>query len=129
MLAAHTLSTILTEFLAYEVLTAVINKNFILWFITPCSQLKVNRRFGGIYRLHIQSRRICPARNQRGSRWPQAGSLLGLFFKFEDGGDISPRGVGRLSMGYIELLTEFISDLFLFIHSHLSNTEHRCRVG
>jgi hypothetical protein len=26
--------------------------------ITPCSLLKVNRRFGGIYRLHLQGRRI-----------------------------------------------------------------------
>jgi hypothetical protein len=26
----------------------------IFWDITPCSQLKVNRRFGGIYHLHLQ---------------------------------------------------------------------------
>jgi hypothetical protein len=30
--------------------------------------LKVNRRFGGKYRLHIQGRRINGARNQRESR-------------------------------------------------------------
>jgi hypothetical protein len=26
----------------------------IYWDITPCSQLKVRRRFGGTYRLHLQ---------------------------------------------------------------------------
>jgi hypothetical protein len=30
----------------FEVLTAVVTKNFIFWDITPCSSLKVNRRFG-----------------------------------------------------------------------------------
>jgi hypothetical protein len=36
-----------------------------LWDITPCSSLKVNRRFGRTFRLHFQSRRISQARNQR----------------------------------------------------------------
>jgi hypothetical protein len=35
----------------------------IFWDITPCSPWKVNRRFGGTYRLHLQSRRISVARN------------------------------------------------------------------
>jgi hypothetical protein len=26
----------------------------IFWDITPCNSLKVNRRFGGTYRLHLQ---------------------------------------------------------------------------
>jgi hypothetical protein len=30
----------------------------------PCSPLNVNRRFGGIYHLHLQGRRISRARNQ-----------------------------------------------------------------
>jgi hypothetical protein len=47
-----------------EVLTAVVTMSSIFWDITPCSQLKVNRRFGGTYRLSLQSRRICQARNQ-----------------------------------------------------------------
>jgi hypothetical protein len=29
-------------------------KSVIFWDITSCSPLKVNRRFGGIYRLHLQ---------------------------------------------------------------------------
>jgi hypothetical protein len=44
-------------------------KTTIFWDITPYSPLKVNRRFGGIYRLHLQGRRISQARNQRESRW------------------------------------------------------------
>jgi hypothetical protein len=31
----------------FEVLTAVVMKSSILWDITPCSPLRVNRRFGG----------------------------------------------------------------------------------
>jgi hypothetical protein len=33
-------------------------KSYIVWDITPCSQLKVNRRFGGTCHLHLQGRRI-----------------------------------------------------------------------
>jgi hypothetical protein len=40
-------------------------KSTIFWDITPCSPLKVNRRFGGTYRLHLQGRRISRAGNQR----------------------------------------------------------------
>jgi hypothetical protein len=29
--------------------------NAVFWDITPCSRLKVNRRFGGACRLHLQS--------------------------------------------------------------------------
>jgi hypothetical protein len=32
-------------------------KSFIFWDITPYSPLSFNRRFGGIYRLHLQGRR------------------------------------------------------------------------
>jgi hypothetical protein len=42
-----------------EVLTAVFMKSSISWDITPCSPLKVNRRFGRIYRLYLQDQRIC----------------------------------------------------------------------
>jgi hypothetical protein len=41
-------------------------KSTIFWDITP---LKVNRRFGGINRLHLQGRRISRARNHREIRW------------------------------------------------------------
>jgi hypothetical protein len=39
----------------FEVLTAVVMKSSVFWDITPRSPLKVNRRFGEAYRLHIQS--------------------------------------------------------------------------
>jgi hypothetical protein len=39
-------------------------KNSVLWDITPCSPLKVNRSFGTTCRLHLQCRRISQARNQ-----------------------------------------------------------------
>jgi hypothetical protein len=36
-------------------------KSYIFWDITPCSPLKVNRRFGETSRLHLQDRRISQA--------------------------------------------------------------------
>jgi hypothetical protein len=35
----------------FEVLTAVIRKSSIFWYIVPCSLLKISWRFGGTYRL------------------------------------------------------------------------------
>jgi hypothetical protein len=46
----------------FEVLTPVVMKSTVFWDITMCSPLKVNRRFGGTYRLHLQGRRIIQAR-------------------------------------------------------------------
>jgi hypothetical protein len=43
-------------------------KASIFWDITPCSPLKVNRRFGRTCHLHLQGRRIRQARNQRERR-------------------------------------------------------------
>jgi hypothetical protein len=43
-------------------------RSSVFWDITLCSPLKVNRRFGGTYRLHLQGRGISRARNQRESR-------------------------------------------------------------
>jgi hypothetical protein len=62
----------------FEVLTAAVMKRPVFWDITQCSPLKVNRRFGGIYRLHLQGRRMSRARNRRKSRW-QAELLLRWF--------------------------------------------------
>jgi hypothetical protein len=47
--------------------------------------LNINRRFGGTYCLHLQSRRISRARNQCKSRWQAE-------LEAEDGGDIPPSG-------------------------------------
>jgi hypothetical protein len=67
-------------------------KSFIFWNITPCIPLKVNRRFGGTCRFHLQDRRICQTRNQHEAHSKK--SLLGLFFDPEDGGDLFLRNVG-----------------------------------
>jgi hypothetical protein len=52
----------------FEVLTAVVMKSIIFWDIATCSLLKVNRRFGGTYPLHLQGRRKFRAINKSGSR-------------------------------------------------------------
>jgi hypothetical protein len=59
----------------FEVVTVVVMKSIIFWDITPCSLLKVNRRFGGTYCLHLQGWRISWERNHIGCRW-QAELLL-----------------------------------------------------
>jgi hypothetical protein len=63
----------------------LINPLTVFWDITLCSLLRLNRRFGGAYRLHVQGRRIRLARNQH---------ELILFFYPEDGGDMFLRNVG-----------------------------------
>jgi hypothetical protein len=40
----------------------------------PCSPLEDSRRFGGTYRLHLQSRKIRRARRQRETKWQAEGS-------------------------------------------------------
>jgi hypothetical protein len=47
----------------FEALTAVVMKTYIFWDITPCSPLKVSRRFGGICH-HLQRWRVSQDRNQ-----------------------------------------------------------------
>jgi hypothetical protein len=59
----------MTIYVGIVLLTAVGTISPISWDITPCSLLKVNRRFGGKRRLHLQGRRISQARNQRESSW------------------------------------------------------------
>jgi hypothetical protein len=75
----------------FEVLTVVVMKSTIFWDIKLCSLLKVNRRFGGTYRLHLQGRRISSVVLSTSF---DAGFLLGLFFDPEDGGDMFLRNVG-----------------------------------
>jgi hypothetical protein len=63
----------------------------IFWDITPCSQLEVNRRFGGECRLHLQEARINQARNQH-----EAGSK-----QSSDGGHVFFPNVCCLSEDYM----------------------------
>jgi hypothetical protein len=66
------------------------------WDVTQYSQLKVNRRFGGTWRLHLQGRRISQARNQS-----EAGKsyMIKLYFEFmQNSRHISlPISVGNLT--------------------------------
>jgi hypothetical protein len=80
------LQTNLREILGFEVLTVVVVKSSIFWYITPCSQFKVNRCFWGICRLHLQSRRISQVWNQhdtacRASRWLTLNRLQGVIYQ------------------------------------------------
>jgi hypothetical protein len=71
-----------TDYERFEALTAVNMKSSIFWDITACSPLKVNWRFGGTCRLHLQGPRISRTRNQRERRWQAELSchLLSLWF-------------------------------------------------
>jgi hypothetical protein len=80
-------------------------KSSIFWDITKCSPLKVNRRIGGTYRLHLQSRRISQARNDG-----EASFLVRLFFDTEDGGDMFFRSAGWLSRDYTALYSFSMRD-------------------
>jgi hypothetical protein len=81
----------------FEVLASTVKKITVFWDITPRSPLKVNRRFGGTYRFHLQSRRMSRERNQHESR------QLGLFFDPEGGGNMFFRNVCWLSTDYTVL--------------------------
>jgi hypothetical protein len=54
----------------FEVFTAVTMKNAVFWDVAPCRSCRLNRRFGGTYRLHLQGRKICERRTSV-SRWLQ----------------------------------------------------------
>jgi hypothetical protein len=61
--------------------TCICKKMAIFWDIMPRSPLKINQRFRGTCRLHLQDRRI------------NSGFLIGLFLDPEDGGDMFLRNV------------------------------------
>jgi hypothetical protein len=63
----------------------MVKKSSGFWDITPCSTVKVNRRFGGTYCLLY------------------AGFLHGLLFNPEDEGDAFIRTVGSVSADYTAL--------------------------
>jgi hypothetical protein len=77
-------------YVGFEVFTAVVIKSTVFWDITPCSPLKVNRRFGGTYSLYLEAR--LPTNFH-------AGILLRLFDP-EDGGDILLRNIGEILADY-----------------------------
>jgi hypothetical protein len=52
------------EYVGFKDLTAVVMKTSMFCDITPCSPLKVDRRFGETYRLQLWVRRISQTRNR-----------------------------------------------------------------
>jgi hypothetical protein len=73
----------------FEVSTAMFMKSSVLWDITPCNPLKVNRRFGETCRYHLRTWRISQRKNQRERKWqaepPRAGFYVDFFFNQEIG--------------------------------------------
>jgi hypothetical protein len=63
----HTDNTKRPRLGGFESLTTLVTKSSVFWDITPCSPLKINRRFGRTCHLHLQGRRISQARNQHES--------------------------------------------------------------
>jgi hypothetical protein len=80
------------HYIGFEVLTAVVMNITIFWDITACGPLRVNRRFGTAYRLHLHGRKISRAAVL--ATCFHAGFLLDIFFDPEDGGDMFLRNVG-----------------------------------
>jgi hypothetical protein len=93
------------------------SKGSIFRYTTPCNLLKVNWRFGGTYRLYLLGWRISQAINQQLVTCFHAGSLLGVFFKPEAGGDMFLRNVGWLTLDY----TVYIPDN-RYLHNHSCQT-------
>jgi hypothetical protein len=52
-------------YVGFEVLTVVVMKSCIFWYIMPCSMVRGNHCFGRAYRLHFQSHRVSQTRNQQ----------------------------------------------------------------
>jgi hypothetical protein len=57
-------------------------KHYMIWCIMPCSRLKVNRRFGEIFHLKLQDRRI--SQGVPACCLLRIDFLLGLFSEPED---------------------------------------------
>jgi hypothetical protein len=72
------------------------NKNIIFLVTRQCRLVDVHRRFGGTYLLNLQGLKVSQAGNQQQCHMLRVGFLLGLFFKFEDGGNTFLRNVDEL---------------------------------
>jgi hypothetical protein len=72
----------------FDVLVAVVMKSSINWDITPCTLLKVSRRFGGTCLL---------------ATFHHSGFVLALFLDPEDGGYMFLQNISLLSVDYMAL--------------------------
>jgi hypothetical protein len=98
----------------FEVITAVVMKSSVFWDIPPCSPLKVDRRFGGTYRLYHQGRRMNQARNRRGNSSLlvtcfHAAFLFDLFLDPEDGDDM----ILRLTFNWLHSVVSHKTELYM----------------
>jgi hypothetical protein len=90
----------------FELLTTGVTVSSVFWNTAQCSQMKVNRRIGGTYFLHLQGRRISQATNQSeagNSISALCWSLIDSLFYYEDGGSMFLRNVGWFSADYTAL--------------------------
>jgi hypothetical protein len=53
-------------------------KSSVFWDIMPCSSVKVNQRFGGTYRLHLQGQKVSQARNKHEAGSKQSSLTLNM---------------------------------------------------
>jgi hypothetical protein len=75
-------------------------KSSAFWNITPFSPMKVNRYFGGTYRLNLQGRKVRNQHEEGSSQKLHAIIFFGLLFSPEDGGDMFLQNVGLLFPDY-----------------------------
>jgi hypothetical protein len=85
--------------IGFEAVSTLTIKSTVFWVVMPCRS-EGGRRFGGIYRHHIQSR-VVEQETSICRRQASAG-FVAWFTRPQDGGDIFLRNVG-LSSDYIEL--------------------------
>jgi hypothetical protein len=83
------------------------NKGSFESYVTPCSPLKFNWRFGGTCRFHLECQKISSV-----FYLLLAESLLGLLFDPEDVGDMSLRNIGWLWTDYMALYPRRQSSLW-----------------
>jgi hypothetical protein len=69
----------------FQALAALTMKTTVVWDMTPCSLVDINRCIGGTYCLHLQRRRVSPV------------------FNSEDGGSVFLRNVGQYILDYMAL--------------------------
>jgi hypothetical protein len=86
----------------FEVFTAVTIKNAVFWDVAPCRSCKLNRCFGGTYRLHLQGRKI----HEQGtsvSRWLQSKPPVEntQLYKGRNGGRAGPWEIERRREGSV----------------------------
>jgi hypothetical protein len=76
------------ERIGFEVLTAAVMKSTIFWDITPCSSLKVNRRFGATYASVFRAKELAELETSVKEGGKQSSAEQSLYFDPEDGGDV-----------------------------------------